>query len=217
MRVAATVRLWYGESIDHGLMDRGKPFPRLDSNVSEVRGAGDREAVMFAIRRCNGSIARAAQARSMRGTVEMMQPTFADDDVFERALMRLLDPSRTAGARDDMPGATGWRRRACAASVMTAHARPPRRRLRIRIVEILSDTAVSVRWSDPRFGHFGEQLWHCVTARTASRCVLTGAPIKPGDRVYRPRGRGRTVPCNWDRMIHAAAVAPGLSASADGS
>lgn len=148
----------------------------------------------------------------------MMQPTFADDDVFERALMRLLDPSRTAGARDDMPGATGWRRRRVRGKRNdSAREAAAPAASRIRIVEILSDTAVSVRWSDPRFGHFGEQLWHCVTARTASRCVLTGAPIKPGDRVYRPRGRGRTVPCNWDRMIHAAAVAPGLSASADGS
>ncbi|WP_244136765.1 DUF3331 domain-containing protein [Burkholderia vietnamiensis] len=87
--------------------------------------------------------------------------------------------------------------------------------VKIRIVEILSATSVSVRWSDPRFGHFGEQVWRCVTARMASRCVLTGVPIHCGDRVYRPQGRGRTVPCNWDRMIHAAAVAPGISCMPD--
>ncbi|KVH09315.1 MULTISPECIES: DUF3331 domain-containing protein [Burkholderia] len=140
----------------------------------------------------------------------MTQPTCAYDDVFERALMGLLDPSRTAGA----PGSHRRRVRGKRNDGAREAAAPAASR--IRIVEILSDTAVSVRWSDPRYGHFGEQLWHCVTARTASRCVLTGAPIKPGDRVYRPRGRGRTVPCNWDRMIHAAAVAPASSASADG-
>ncbi|WP_423244223.1 DUF3331 domain-containing protein [Burkholderia multivorans] len=66
---------------------------------------------------------------------------------------------------------------------------------------------MSIRWSDPQSGYFGEQVWHCVTARTSSQCVLTGMPINRGDRVYRPRGRGRSVPCNWARMIHAAAVA----------
>ncbi|CAM2173416.1 hypothetical protein WI41_16225 [Burkholderia latens] len=146
----------------------------------------------------------------------MTQPTFAHDDLFEGALLRLLDPSRMPGARDGLSGAAGRRRRRArgirgdgagdAAAPVAA---------RIRIVEILSATSVSVRWSDPLFGHFGEQIWHCVTARTASRCVLTGAPINRGDRVYRPRGRGRTVPCNWDRMIHAAAVAPARSRDAD--
>ncbi|OXI30008.1 hypothetical protein CFB89_22535 [Burkholderia sp. AU16741] len=138
----------------------------------------------------------------------MTQPMFAHDDVFESALLRLLDPSRMPGPRDGLPGTADRHRRrgrgirndgADAAAASPASAR-------IRIVEILSDTSVSVRWSDPRFGHFGEQVWQCVTARTSSRCVLTGLPIRCGDRVYRPQGRGRTIPCNWDRMIHAAAV-----------
>ncbi|MPV60201.1 hypothetical protein CFB46_30025 [Burkholderia sp. HI2761] len=138
----------------------------------------------------------------------MAQPGFAYDDVFEGALMRLLDPSRLPGTRDGPAGAAGRRMRRVriargdGASGVAAPAAA-----RVRIVEILSDTSVSVRWSDPRSGHFGEQVWRCVTARTASRCVLTGMPIHCGDRVYRPQGRGRTVPCNWDRMIHAAAVA----------
>ncbi|MBR7998707.1 DUF3331 domain-containing protein [Burkholderia vietnamiensis] len=137
----------------------------------------------------------------------MTQPTFAYDDVFERALMRLLDPSRGAGACEGVADAAGRRTRRGATADAAA--------VKIRIVEILSATSVSVRWSDPRFGHFGEQVWRCVTARMASRCVLTGVPIHCGDRVYRPQGRGRTVPCNWDRMIHAAAVAPGTSCMAD--
>lgn len=137
----------------------------------------------------------------------MTQPTFAYDDVFERALMRLLDPSRGAGACEGVVDAAGRRTRRGATADAAA--------VKIRIVEILSATSVSVRWSDPRFGHFGEQVWRCVTARMASRCVLTGVPIHCGDRVYRPQGRGRTVPCNWDRMIHAAAVAPGTSCMAD--
>lgn len=138
----------------------------------------------------------------------MTQPTFAYDDVFERALMRLLDPSRGAGACEGVVDAAGRRTRRGATADAAA--------VKIRIVEILSATSVSVRWSDPRFGHFGEQVWRCVTARMASRCVLTGVPIHCGDRVYRPQGRGRTVPCNWDRMIHAAAVAPGISCMSDG-
>ena len=129
--------------------------------------------------------------------------------------MRLLDPSRTAGARDDMPGATGWRRRVRGKRNDSAREAAAPAASRIRIVEILSDTAVSVRWSDPRFGHFGEQLWHCVTARTASRCVLTGAPIAGrscigrGARPHRSVQLGQDDPCRGSRT--------GLSASADGS
>ncbi|RQT39888.1 DUF3331 domain-containing protein [Burkholderia cepacia] len=146
----------------------------------------------------------------------MTQPTFAQDEVFEGALLRLLDPSRMPGPRDGVPGTAGrhrWRghgtRNGGAGDAVAPAA------AQIRIVEILSDTSVSVRWSDPRFGHFGEQVWHCVTARAASRCVLTGMPIHCGDRVYRPQGRGRTIPCNWDRMIHAAALAPARLHGAD--
>ncbi|RQS63128.1 DUF3331 domain-containing protein [Burkholderia sp. Bp8984] len=146
----------------------------------------------------------------------MTQPTFAHDDVFEGALLRLLDPSRMPGPRDGLPEAAGrHRRRGSGTRNDGAGDAAAPAAARIRIVEILSDTSVTVRWSDPRFGHFGEQVWHCVTARTASRCVLTGAPINRGDRVYRPQGRGRTIPCNWDRMIHAAAVAPARLCRAD--
>ncbi|MBJ9654073.1 DUF3331 domain-containing protein [Burkholderia multivorans] len=138
----------------------------------------------------------------------MTQPTCVHDDVFERALMRLLDPSRVPATGDgaaeamDRSGRLARQGRGKAAEDDGA---PPR--ARIRIVEILSSSSVSVRWSDPQSGYFGEQVWHCVTARTSSQCVLTGMPINRGDRVYRPRGRGRSVPCNWARMIHAAAVA----------
>jgi hypothetical protein len=137
----------------------------------------------------------------------MAQATIAQDDVFERALIRLLDPSGMPGARNGTVSA-GRRRPARRMRADGKADDDTRAGAQITIVEILSRTSVSVRWSDPRSGHFGEQVWHCVIARTSSRCVLTGVPINRGDRVYRPRGRGRTVPCNWDRMIHAAAVTP---------
>lgn len=144
----------------------------------------------------------------------MTQPRFVHDSVFEGALIRLLDPSRAPVTRDGLACASGRRMQPVRGDSASDPAAPVADR--IKIVEILSDTSVSVRWSDPRSGHFGEQVWRCVTARSASHCGLTGMRIQCGDRVYRPQRRGRTVPCNWDRMFHAAAVATIASSSMGG-
>ncbi|MCC8402721.1 DUF3331 domain-containing protein [Paraburkholderia sp. MMS20-SJTN17] len=84
---------------------------------------------------------------------------------------------------------------------------------KVQILEILSASLVSVRWSDPLRGHMGEQIWQRVVARESSRCALTGMPVKRGDRVYRPRERGRLTACNGDRVIHAAAIEHSLGDS----
>ncbi len=137
----------------------------------------------------------------------MTQLTHARDDVFEGALLRLLYPSKIAAAYGRTSKWTG----PLAVSEESAAAGPEPNAVvptgaRIRIIEVLSQTAVTLCWSDPRSGHMGEQVWHCGVARKRARCALTGVPIKRGDRVYRPRLRGKAVPCNWDRMIHAAAI-----------
>ncbi|PRY06166.1 DUF3331 domain-containing protein [Paraburkholderia sp. BL25I1N1] len=148
----------------------------------------------------------------------MTQATHGGEDVIESTLMRLLDPSRTTGIRQT----TMERLRASDARTgmtLAGAARDDTGRfaVRVQVVEVLSSSTVSLRWSDPLSGHMGEQLWHCVTARRRSFCALTGAPVKRGDRVYQPRVRGRNVPCNSDQMIHAVAIRalPGASSAGE--
>ena len=137
----------------------------------------------------------------------MKQLTHARDDVFEGALLRLLYPSTVAAAYGHPLRCSGSRAES-GEPVQTSFERDAfaATGARIRIIEFLSHTMVSLCWSDPCSGHMGEQVWHCGVARKRSHCALTGALIKRGDRVYRPRLRGKTVPCNWDRMIHATAI-----------
>ncbi|MGC2037992.1 DUF3331 domain-containing protein [Paraburkholderia caledonica] len=139
--------------------------------------------------------------------VQMTQATHAGQDVFESALMRLLDPSRATAV---CQGATAWLRgpgrRVGTVQGGAAPGKAACVASQIRVIEVLSSSTVSVRWSDPLGGHIGEQVWCCVTARKRSSCALTGEPIGRGDRVYQPRRRGRNTPWNWDRMIHAAAI-----------
>ncbi|MBU7439725.1 DUF3331 domain-containing protein [Paraburkholderia fungorum] len=142
----------------------------------------------------------------------------AEDDVFEGALMRLLDPSRMPVACDSASVREGWRdSRVRERKTAAAQGDVSLRALKLQILEILSGSSLSVRWSDPLRGHMGEQIWHRVVARESSRCALTGMPVKRGDRVYRPRNRGRSTAFNADRVIHAAAIeAPWSDSSAHG-
>ena len=79
--------------------------------------------------------------------------------------------------------------------------------LRISIVEKLSSTTISIRWSDPCLGHYADQIWGIGLARADSICVLSGKPIRRGDSIFRPRAYRSEVPLNRHRMILASAVA----------
>lgn len=85
--------------------------------------------------------------------------------------------------------------------------RPPSH---ISILEKLSSSTISVRWSDPCLGHYGNQLWGIGSARTDAICALSGKRIRRGDSVFRPRVYGSQVPSNRDRMILASAVPSSL-------
>lgn len=136
-----------------------------------------------------------------------MQAIHVGDDLFEGALIRLLDPSRMSAVFQSMAHQSekrgtpiGAARNAANRDHFAGVAE------QFRIVEVLSTSAVSVRWSNPLAGHISDQVWHCVTARRNTSCLLTGATIRRGDRVFQPRVRGGRVPCNWDRMIRAEAM-----------
>ncbi|ALL66468.1 Protein of unknown function (DUF3331) [Paraburkholderia caribensis MBA4] len=77
---------------------------------------------------------------------------------------------------------------------------------RVSVLEQLSSKSLSVYWSDPRSGHYANQVWRIGVARIDAFCALSGMPICRGDAVYRPRVSPSYLPANHNRMILAAAV-----------
>lgn len=63
-----------------------------------------------------------------------------------------------------------------------------------------------IHWSDSRSGHYAEQLWRLGRSRINSVCVLSGAPIAAGDKVFRPLCHGSCTPANRDFMISPDAI-----------
>jgi len=77
---------------------------------------------------------------------------------------------------------------------------------RVSVLEQLSSKSLSVYWSDPRSGHYANQVWRIGIARIDAFCALSGMPICRGDAVYRPRVSPSYLPANHNRMILAAVV-----------
>jgi hypothetical protein len=73
----------------------------------------------------------------------------------------------------------------------------------VTVVEELPKARFALRWHDPTLCNYEEQVWSPCPALGAGRCALSGRHIKRGDKVYRPRDRGRLMPLNGDAMILA--------------
>ena len=82
--------------------------------------------------------------------------------------------------------------------------------MNVSVVEKLSSTTISIRWSDPCLGHYASQIWGISVARADAICVLSGKAIRRGDAIFRPRAYGSQVPVNRHRMILASAVSSDL-------
>jgi hypothetical protein len=74
----------------------------------------------------------------------------------------------------------------------------------VSLLERVTTRTMTVRWSDPQSGSYGEQLWRRSRSRCRSCCALSGLPIHPGDTVFRPACHGERVPFNRSRMILAS-------------
>ena len=135
---------------------------------------------------------------------------FAEEDVGLRALLDILAPA--AHAADPATGTVRRKkqrfclkkRRLREEGVPEVEAEP--RPTSISIVERLSSETVSVCWSDARMGRYSEQIWRLGRARTDSFCMLTGRPIRYGDRIFRPRTQQGYLTSDHNRMILACAV-----------
>ena len=75
----------------------------------------------------------------------------------------------------------------------------------VRVLDRVSTKIVVVYWCDATSCRYGDQLWRVGVSRRRGRCALSGAPIKAGDAVYRPR-QGRPRPVNAAAMMLASEV-----------
>ncbi|CAH2799004.1 MAG: hypothetical protein CPDRYMAC_4861 [uncultured Paraburkholderia sp.] len=57
----------------------------------------------------------------------------------------------------------------------------------INIIARLSDHTVSIAWSDPTLGSYGDQVWQRLRARGPGVCAISRIAITRGDYVYSPR------------------------------
>jgi hypothetical protein len=80
----------------------------------------------------------------------------------------------------------------------------------VSVVEELSLTTISVRWSDPCMGRYDSQIWGIASAPSDGVCALSGKPIRRGDSIFRPRVSRAYTPVNRHGMILASAVACSL-------
>ncbi|WP_109476081.1 DUF3331 domain-containing protein [Paraburkholderia sp. C35] len=130
-----------------------------------------------------------------------------DDDIVERALLRLLFPGKLQALP---PVETSYSKKMRRASVAAGQKNHDAEWIplpaRIFVHEILSAHTVSVSWSDSQTGHYAEQIWRLGLARNDGYCALSGLPIVEGNDVFRPRRSATGVPANWSRMILASAV-----------
>ncbi|WP_279636277.1 DUF3331 domain-containing protein [Paraburkholderia hospita] len=77
---------------------------------------------------------------------------------------------------------------------------------RIFVQEMLSEHTLSMFWSDPRTGHYSDQIWRLGFARIDGFCALSGKPIAEGDQIFRPLRSLMRAPSNGDRMVLASVV-----------
>jgi hypothetical protein len=75
----------------------------------------------------------------------------------------------------------------------------------IEILDRPTPTSAVLSWRDPTGSSYGYQLWQKGSAKRGGSCALTGAPIRRGDFVFRPRVASAR-PANASAMILAAHI-----------
>jgi hypothetical protein len=77
--------------------------------------------------------------------------------------------------------------------------------LLVRLIERTTSSTATIAWGDSTSCFYGEQNWRAATARISGICALSGARIKRGDRIFRPRC-SKPAPVNSDAMILESAL-----------
>jgi len=148
--------------------------------------------------------ARPAQSTSLYGTSSQKSP-----DPWESTLAAihqfsaLPDPMRNSS---DLPGRPASAGKPLCQLQMNGGDVPA---FTVTVVEELPKSRYALRWRDPTLCNYEEQVWSPSRARAPGRCALSGKHIKLGDKIYRPRDRGRVMPLNGNAMILARELMKG--------
>lgn len=138
----------------------------------------------------------------------MNQPT--DSRSASRTLLEVLIPSREAievASTSTQRKRPKFRCGTVARSLAAESANPRCASTAISNIEKVSADLIRLSWSDSQSGRFSEQLWRLGRARQDSFCVLSGLPVRRGDRVFAPRLCKGYSPGNGDQVILETEVA----------
>jgi hypothetical protein len=70
----------------------------------------------------------------------------------------------------------------------------------VKVIERVNKKSAVIDWRDSTAGCYTEQIWRVCIARVTGQCALSGAAIRKGDAVYRPR-TNRNLRANAEFMI----------------
>ncbi|WP_321814087.1 MULTISPECIES: DUF3331 domain-containing protein [unclassified Paraburkholderia] len=131
-----------------------------------------------------------------------------EQQLFEHALLDLLFPHEPAIAKPEVSKSHRGRTNTRHANDRVDNDKAPGSAPGFPAVVIDHPTVrtIAVRWSDPRTGCYGEQIWRMCHSRRRAQCAATGLTIQPGDAVYRPTAGRYGVPFNEGQLILASAV-----------
>ncbi|CAD6550857.1 hypothetical protein LMG27952_05081 [Paraburkholderia hiiakae] len=73
------------------------------------------------------------------------------------------------------------------ANVYRFCSRTERAQVTVKLIECPTDDIVTIEWRDATKCCYREQIWRRGKANASGYCVLSGAKIRRGDDVYRPR------------------------------
>ncbi|WP_106281812.1 DUF3331 domain-containing protein [Paraburkholderia sp. BL25I1N1] len=89
------------------------------------------------------------------------------------------------------------------------------RDVKIRILDRLTSSTISVAWAHPCSGNSGLQTWRRALARKSEICALSGEPVIRGQEIYR-LARSVRSQCYVDEVLLASRVDAILDRQNDG-
>ncbi|MGF6505851.1 DUF3331 domain-containing protein [Paraburkholderia sp. 32] len=131
-----------------------------------------------------------------------------EQQLFEKALLDLLLPPTQIAERLQLRSSNGvsGKKKLPMAQPESDDISVHRRLHPAEVIEHTTSRTIAVRWSDPRSGYYGEQIWILCRSKKHTHCAATGALIHPGDTAFRPTATRMGIPFNQGWLILASAI-----------
>ena len=143
------------------------------------------------------------EARSVRrGPQHYGVEMQADADRWSRTMVALMQCSTPSTDAFDSVDSPTHRR----GPALTRAGSNEVRTFTVTLLEKLANSLLALSWHDPTLCNYEEQIWAPGLAQKSGSCALSGLHISRGDRIYRPRTRGKMAPLNGNAMILASAL-----------